>query len=265
MQYSIEELLAWNQKGLIPGPDENDSDFFTRARYFLEKTAKNVSEQKPLKALQEKLSKLYDISIDFIDIEKATLLPWQAALSEFYEQKPYLRIFVKERQNFFYSLEEQITHELAHAGRMAFLEEEFEEILAYQTSPKRFRRFFGPLIRSTLPSWLSIASIAFIFDLAHAFYEQALFLSLALKALALFFFAFDLFILYEKQSVFQSCLKNLSQITKEKSLAIAYRLSDQEIRLFAKKNANEIYHLAKEQSEQSNLRWKVLFYSYFDY
>ena len=67
--------------------------------------------------------------------------------SAFRTQKRYLGMYERT---------ELIAHEMAHIGRMMFEEPEFEEIIAFQSSTNRFRRFFGPLFRSSKESMLFV-------------------------------------------------------------------------------------------------------------
>jgi hypothetical protein len=91
------------------------------------------------------------------------LLPWEGGcLWQRENEKPLLqlrKVFKKkERFLWLYSKKEIIEHELVHAKRLHFDEPIFEEVLAYQTSPSAFRKFFGPFFRNSKESLLFFLS-----------------------------------------------------------------------------------------------------------
>lgn len=262
------QLLVWNKKGIFPGPKEGKKEFLDRAHFFLSNPSavqKNTALKSQQDFCEEKLKKLFDISVNWLGIEEklCSCFPWQLAISEFYEKKPYVKISIKKKQYFeTYSLEEKITHEIAHACRMSFDDDEFEEILAYQTSPQTFRRLLGPIAESSMPLYLLFSLLSLLVDCINIFFDFSLWISLILKSLAVLFFFIDLLCLCEKQRTFHQCLKNLEKIKKDKGLAIAYRLSDQEIRLFSKKTVDQIRWFAEEEKKHS-FRWEILYQCYF--
>lgn len=96
----------------------------------------------------------FDIEISY---SNKGLLPWEGGcLWEIEGEKPLLQLRkIFESQDKFlgiYSKEEIINHELVHAKRIAIKGAIFEEVLAYQTSKSPFRRFFGPIFRSSKES-----------------------------------------------------------------------------------------------------------------
>ena len=97
-----------------------------------------------------------DFDLDHVDISFSNkgLWPWEGGcLWEKDGEKPLIqlrKVFLKkERYLWFYTRSEILAHEAVHAKRLGYKEPIFEEILAYQTSPNRFRRFFGPMFRSS--------------------------------------------------------------------------------------------------------------------
>lgn len=90
------------------------------------------------------------------------LLPWQGGCTFIEEGKIKIQLRkAYEHKNKIYGIypkEEIITHELVHAKRMHLEEPCFEEILAYYTSKSSFRRYVGPLFRSSSESILFLLS-----------------------------------------------------------------------------------------------------------
>lgn len=90
------------------------------------------------------------------------LLPWQGGATFIDEDKIVIQLRKayerKEKIYGIYPKEEIIAHELVHAKRMHLDEPCFEEILAYRTSSSPFRRYFGPLFRSSFESVLFLLS-----------------------------------------------------------------------------------------------------------
>ena len=71
--------------------------------------------------------------------------------------------------------------------------------------------------------------------------------------------------LIRAQKTFSAALANLEQaiLKKGKSLAVALRLTDAEIALFARLSPEEILAYAAKEKE-IGLRWRQLFYAYFN-
>ena len=59
-----------------------------------------------------------------------------------------------------YPRAEVLAHELVHAIRLPLHSVRFEEMLAYQTSQKLFRRLLGPIIRRPFEVYVLFASLA---------------------------------------------------------------------------------------------------------
>jgi hypothetical protein len=257
--FSEDQLFNLNKRGVFPGPNESDENFISRARSldFLD--------------LEPKALELFDASADWVEVRLSAkgLLPWEGAatwIEETTDGKRSASIQIKPSlPSFLYAREEVAAHEMAHAMRLMFDEPRFEEILAFQTSKNRFRRYFGPLfshptevkifVSMMLFSWVAYG-MEWIFDL-NLIGNYLLFsplLALALGVLRL----------YRSQKVFAAALTHLAQAIKNprKSLAVALRLSDTEIQQFARYSPEEILSFAKKEKENT-LRWKQLYLSYF--
>lgn len=113
-----------------------------------------------------------------------------------------------------YSKEEVVAHELVHYMRAGFEEPLFEEFLAYQTSKSRLRRFLGPILRSSGETLLFFLLFPYFFG-------------------RLAYFSW----------IFQKCYQKLRGAT--------LLLKDEEIRLFARLERDEVMEWIEENSCKS--------------
>lgn len=258
----MQNLISLNNRGIFPGPNEPQDQFFKRA---LEANGKIAPEN--LKSIQE----IFDASPDWVKIEEKRkgLLPWEGAASWIEDHGNGTRLVSIQIKSTFlsrlYPREELISHELVHAMRLMFEESRFEEILAYRTSKNRFRRFFGPLFSRprettafvvwTFFSWLFYCSEA-IFDFSlggdYLIWSPVLVL------------IWGLWRLTRSQKIFNLTLHHLEKAIREPgmALAVALRLSDREIEQFAKYSPDEIRDFAAKEKDRS-FRWDQLFSAYF--
>ena len=238
---SDQELLALNKRGLIPGPDEDEAAFLERISPFLS------SQPIPIPQL--------DIAPDWITLtySNKNLSFFQGAATWIENKHPtiQLRSEFAKGSYLIYHPEEIIAHEAAHACRMAFEEPRFEEIFAYSTSPNRFRRFFGPLFRTTTESTLFLISC--LLSLTAPIFDSFLPLLLPLLLLTLFTFR-----LLHSHHTLNRCLKNIQALTHNPSLTYgaAYRMTDHEIALFAR-------HPSSIATQPPSLRWRLICLAYF--
>ncbi len=125
-----EHLLELFKRGLIPGPSESEEEFLAR-----------VSSRPHLNHLP---STPFGFTIDWIPITYSSkkLLPWEGAVFWTIDGQSHIQL----RPNKPPSLE-ILHHESIHAAREAFHEPQFEEFIAYATSPARWKRFIGPLFQ----------------------------------------------------------------------------------------------------------------------
>lgn len=257
------DLLTWNARGLFCAPNESREGFFQRVT-----SCPAGSLETPALSLTEQL---FDARPDWVEmkIERRGLRFWEGAVTWIEEngqgvKTPSIQMSPSLPASL-YSKEETIAHELVHAMRASFEENQFEEILAYRTSQNSLRRFLGPLFSKPaevkgflfliLASWfIFIAEMTLDLELRSPFFVWAPFCALFLA----------LFRLVRSQRTFSKALENLkSAIAKpEKALAIALRLSDAEIVRFSRCSPLEIQAYAKEANE-SSIRWQQLFYAYF--
>lgn len=286
------QLIEWNSKGLIPGPMESEEDFTKRAVYCLE-LKERISKELQTDLGEEasgnsslllsgikKAKSIYGIEPLWIPIffSNYRLSCWHggcAWIFQMTENEP-LGALLQLRQKFkasdtylsLYHRDELIAHEMAHVGRMAFEEPRFEEFLAYKTSSSRFRRWFGPIIQSSVESMLLFILLGLIFfvDISLiAFGElDAYTTAMWLKLLPLCILSVGLFRLWTRHRILNLCLNNLTLCLcdKQKALEVAYRLCDAEIKAFSKMTCEAICKYA-EENRKASLRWRMINKVYF--
>lgn len=289
---SLDQLLHLNQKGLIPGPEESESDFFKRVDYCLtlkESLAVELGLPDPVdtlfsQQLIEKASgvtnKLFDISTAWVPIifSNHKLAFWHGGCAWIFQltHNTPTGAFLQLREAFaasnrylgIYQREELIAHESAHIGRMLFHEPKFEEMLAYRTSHSKIREWLGPIIASPMEAIIFAFSLLLSFssDFLAAYYGTESFYKIAflLKLPPLVLLVFSLGRLWFRHNQFSRCLEKLQKGLNDpkKANAVIYRLTDFEIIDLGKMHIDEIRKYAKKQQNKS-LRWLVIYKSYF--
>ncbi len=148
----VQELLALNAEGFIPGPGETPEDFRKRVfetREFFHAQADALPShhwQWP----SEQLKTLFDFSPRWCAAicSSKGLAPWQAAATWIDVKRVYLiRLRSARWVSWMIDRDEVLAHEAAHAARAAFDESKYEEFFAFLTSASKWRRVFGPLFR----------------------------------------------------------------------------------------------------------------------
>lgn len=289
-----DELIKWNQQGLIPGPFEKENDYLSRVNYCL--NLKKTIQESDLKDqfsfsesnnIQEILSEAKELTVQLFDVDmqwiplffsNQKLALWHGGCAWIFQEKedtPTAAV-LQMRKSWYnkkwgwagYTRRELVGHELAHAGRMMFEEPQFEEILAYQTSPSIFRRWFGPVIQSSkeaMAFFLSLFLILLIDFIIVISGQEDLYLSFMwLKLLPVGMILYGLYRLWKKQNILQRCFNQLNDLLKnsQKTKAVIYRLTDSEIYSFAALSPDRIKEYANLEANQS-LRWRLIFSQYF--
>lgn len=281
-----EQWKIWNSQGLIPGDEELEEDYRKRVEFCLNlmdhlrnKVAElpfsvnDLASKGILEAALIQDSYLFGISPTWIPIffNNHQLTFWQGGCAWIFQLDEHtptsafvqLRLSFKNQSSYlgFYSRNEILSHELAHVGRMMYHEPQFEEILAYQTSTSKWRRFLSPVFESRKESLLFILLIG-LFFLNHIItvtLEQSsnYLWSFGFGICIFGLIAFALIRLNLRHCQFNRCLEKLENLYENKEIAshLIYRLKDSEIKLFAKSSLEEID--AYRQSNQ-NFRWKFL-------
>lgn len=167
----MQSQTIFSELGLFQGPTETKAAFDSRCAFCLKPKPLTLAAYP--KAL-DILERTYGIRPAWIEVRKASasLLPWQAACCVIEGDYAWIEMPEKLPTSFGLTEEEILAHEAIHVCRMAFDEPIFEEMLAYQTSPSHFRRFFGPLIRHPYEATLYVASL-FAAVLASTFFDYS--------------------------------------------------------------------------------------------
>jgi hypothetical protein len=220
------------RRGFLPASDESEATFYARG-------GAAVSQVEGLDYCEQ----LFGVRPDWVPLfeGRAKLAPWQGAVLWVDEEnRPTIQIAPRRG----YAREEMIAHELIHAVRLPLRSKRFEEIIAYQTSRKRWRRFFGPIVRT--PSEVYVFFFALLCQWIPFFGCRFIFPALLL---------FGLMRLCLTQRVFYRCRRKLSQCVGKEALALTARLTDEEIALFAQLEPDAIRAYIAQQQQ---LRWKML-------
>jgi hypothetical protein len=253
----FKQICQWNREGWLWAPQETLEMFMLRKESFL---SVEFPKRKELSSL------LFDVQASefcFLE-ENDSLLPWQGAVLWEYETQGIkypviqLRKHVPKLWKRLYTKKEMIEHELVHAVRFAYKEPFFEELLAYQTSSKKWRRFLGPLFiypwEATLLFFASFGSLFF-----SLIQDSFLGLGVLIAISAIFFLR-----LLVLQALFTLCKNNLEKAgcAAEYSLAAMIRLSDKEILGIALRSCrNNCIYFEKERNRHTRI--SILVYLYF--
>jgi hypothetical protein len=245
-----ESLRNFYARGIIAGPDESEEDFLGRTERLKPKTNSPLSFIK-----KNKMKPIPDwVSIQF---NNKGLFPWQGGCVSI-DRRVILQLrkeFRFKERYLTYGREEILAHESIHALRMVFNEPIFEEILAYQTSDSKFRRFFGPIFRTSRESLVFLAALM-ILNIFNFLYP------IAFWTFSLFFggVGYGIYRLNKFQKMYHKCFKKLTIILQkdEDAKAIMIALKDDEIMRFSKLTTTQIRQFIREEVQHS-LRWKQLF------
>jgi len=258
------DLIELNQRGLIPGPDEEEASFQARAFYNL--GLRNTLPTANDGILQEAYPQLkpYDITPDWVPVlfDNTHLSPWHGASAWIFQEEEHLptgaliqlRKTLSKKKTLlrWYRREDVTTHELCHVARMMFEEPKYEEILAYRSHGN----WWGGLVQSSTESMIFVLSLFLLVlvDFVTLNYGSwSLYLRfLPLKIIPLALIAGASVRLFIRQRQVSRCLQNLNQWTPQPE-AVLFRLTDREIEQFAKGIDMEAY--AKSQHSP---RWEVI-------
>lgn len=154
------DLLALDQIGFIPGPEEEEKDFLHRVAQ--SKARFGQGEWIPEShwhSVRESLYQIFNVKPLYICAfySNRRLPPWQGGaawvegrsihsvqLRKGLEKGPYLGLYRRE---------EILAHEAIHAARSGFTNSRYEEFFAYMTSEKPWRRVLGPIVRRPWEAW----------------------------------------------------------------------------------------------------------------
>ncbi len=283
MTKDLNEWKRWNQQGWIPGPQETEEAFIQRVTFcrtlrhsLLQHLGKELPFSKEgqggpdfLKEAWPLTQQLYGITPDWVPLffGNDQLAPWHAGCAWIFQLKPETPVaaLLQLRKNLqdagsylgIYQRKELLAHELAHIGRMAYEEPQFEEMLAYQSSSS-WRRWLGPIFQSNKETlfFIFVLLIPLMGCIALPLGGISCFL---LFLLPLAFLLFSLGRLFYRHQTLKRCQKQLEELYSNRDSArhLLYRLRDQEIREFASLSPMEIKEWMNRHVPCS-FRWQFL-------
>jgi hypothetical protein len=246
-----EELLDFNARGFIPGPEESEEAF----KHRINAAQRAFSQREPLPKAHWEWVRLHlkglfqfepESLIAYYSNQK--LAPWQGAACWIGEDRvPLLQLrngFRKGSYWKLYSRGEILAHEAAHAARAAFDEPENEEFFAYATAARQWRRVLGPIFQRTWEPWLFVASVA-----VGLFWEIGWVMSAFLTAIGFWRLIRRHWRLSKAANHLMGRLKDIKTVR-----AVLFRLTDREIRIFSEGQWFE---------GDETLRWRLLRLAYF--
>lgn len=289
---SDSDLLKYNERGLVPGPGETEEKFLQRVDYCfslkqrLETATPSDTPfkgEKPaymeaMKTVFNATRRLYDIAPDWVPVfySNHKLSLWHGGCAWIFQEKEnspkgallqLRKSFSKAKTYFLYDREELASHELAHVGRMAFEEPQFEELIACQSSSWRFRKYFGPLFQSSRESLLFLLSLLFVASVDvvwMAFGQEPMFFRFQwIKLLPVAILAFLYLRLRQRQKQWRKAKGNLERILADplKAGHVLFRLTDREIMEIAALEASSVMGYLESKKDE-DLRWRLLFLAY---
>jgi len=265
------EYLDWNRKGFIPGPTETEEAFRERVEIelilkeqLLNKTDAILINDASFDEALLITEKLYDISPKWLPAfySNKGLMFWEGGATWVSKEGLPLvhlrRSFIKKTRILgLYERTILLAHEMIHAARSAFHEPYFEEFLAYNTSENKYQRFLGSLVKSPVEVYLFLASIWLSsVAMGFGFFEGLLLPFLLIGAVTLR----SVF----RQKKWKKAHETLKDIVYSADTArfILFRMSDKEIKHFAKLSKEEILSFIQREKEKS-LRWQIIHAAYF--
>ena len=292
MILSDKKLLTLGKEGFFVGPKEKEDVFLQRVN-FLKKLRDDPSYYanelpadservclKEWKTLAEALEKKMGCSPNwlFAYYSKEQLAPWQGAAcwifthpSGFCFPRIQIRPSFKKGRAFLCSFREVLEHEVVHALRCSFSEPCFEEVFASFLSLRKWRRFLGAIFRTAKEALFFAALCIFLIAT-----EVSLFFLGSLNEVVFVFMgalcSFSLSLLYfimrllRDKRLLRKALKTLSKLVSPfvDPYLVALRLSDAEVRIFAKSSLDEA--LSYIQSFRKNsLRWRQIYLQFFSF
>lgn len=272
------KMEACDGRGWILGPIEDAKAFASRVEaleHFFSNPPENVDHfltDRDWEGALEKIKVLYDAKPDWIvaHYDNKGLTFFQGAATWIVGQDGLRIPLIQLRKSFdsgsllkLYSREEVLSHEMVHAMRMQFDEPKFEEIFAYKTSRRLYRRLLGPLFQKPWEAtlFLLLLLIPIATEVYAVFYPEHSWV-FWLSGMPALFGAWLLGRLVFYQFVLHRALKKLRPILKQpqKAWAVALRLSDREIFRVA---FSKMEQFRDWVSEQKTARWVLLSGKFF--
>lgn len=263
------DLFKMAESGFWPGPGESEDQFIKRIEYTKTRSGQiqdlfNSERKKSILRITQRAFGITQLQIPVI-FEKKGLSFWEGGVLWIDNISGLAIPLIQIRENFlkgsylFYNIEEVVAHEILHASRIAYDEPQYEEILAYHTSPQSLRKYIGPLFPTVRDTYIFIG----LFTLGLVLELIALLLGtlnqIPFFCLPVFWILLLGTRLYVKQKRFITALSHLEKVLPRplEALSVIAKLKDKEIDALAGIACCQVVDFLEKQSD-SELRMRML-------
>lgn len=257
--------ITLNHRGFFLKPKEEEEAFLARIAVLQRhKTSFSPEGMREALALCEELFDARPSWVAIIEQQKG-LSAWQGAVLWIQEEGgyhiPLVQLSPRLKTSWlkrWYKQEEVLAHELLHAMRLPLNASRFEEIIAYQTSRSRLRKWLGPVFQHPYEVYLLLFAV--LLGWMGMFWEAVSLLIWTPWMLVLGGMGRLMYMHWNFKRA-KVCLELLLK-DKDKSLAVLARLTDDEISFFAKASLQESKAFVLK-AQNAQLRWQLLTDIYF--
>lgn len=173
-----------------------------------------------------------------------------------------LRMSFQHKKRFLiYDRDEILAHEACHIVRMAFMQEAYEEPLAYMLSKTGFRRYLGPILRNM--GDFTVFAITFVLFMIVQVLSQSIaipsFVWWASKIPFVLLVGYLAVINHGVYKRLRGAVRNLEDIFGENASAVVFRCSDREIDEISGLSGPDKVRRRLEEKVEIDPRWQVIF------
>ena len=241
-----DQLKTLGEAGWIIGPEESEKEFVKRVetqKAFSQKNLESIEAHPEAIAL---IQKRLEATPSWIQVRYSNrgLNIWEGAASWITDSGNWIQLRDSFKKGSFlgYQKEDVILHEAIHSLRFAFDEPRFEEILANAFAKRKWRRYLGSIFSTPKQACLFLVTLCLI-HLAPIFPSGYL--------------LYRLTSLIWDQRRFKKALQKIKRLfPKASNYAIALRLKDEEIVLFAREEESVCRDYIKGAT--NTMRWKQI-------
>ncbi len=168
--------------------------------------------------------------------------------------------FRNRKRCFLYDRAELLAHEQCHAARTPLNDTVHEEFFAYQTSPRRLRRYLGNCFRSRLDGLFFLAGLLPLFLAEGCMVAGVLSMDFPLTPLlgiAVLYPAFALIRNQRARNLFFRAEKNLKDAGSKMPAALLFRATAGEIESIAGCRNETETRILLDYLRQNELRWQI--------
>ncbi|MCE5318281.1 MAG: hypothetical protein LLG04_13095 [Parachlamydia sp.] len=258
----MQELLALNKEGLIPGPNETLEAFQERVQTTKEifTTQTTAIPAHHWQWATEQLQALFDFAPRWCAANYSSkgLAPWQAAATWIYVKQVY-SIQIRPSRWVFWLVNrnELLAHEAVHMARAAFNEPKTEELFAYLTSSAKWRQVIGPLFKNPRETLVFMAFIGAgsLWQIAEAVVDGFSFSSLCFGIAAILCAGWSLRLFHMRYRLAQAAKHLMPHLRNPTHVrAVLFRLTDREIIQLS---------TGRLPDSSPDMRWRLLRVAYF--